>query len=237
MYDNCIQYTEDCGRLTMKKIVQNESLSEKAFNLLKKLIISGELLPDEVLPEEKLAKDLGISRTPIREALMQLAMEGLIVMQKGRPARVATFTIEESLQFIELRRVLEIYNIEKIASIADEKLILELTENVNQQLKAVANDDYQEFLELDREFHLILASRNVNKKIGEMIHQMNNGVNRAFLILSNTVHFSAKDACKEHLNLIKALENKDVVLARNYMIEHMDNVEKRFILYYSEGED
>jgi DNA-binding GntR family transcriptional regulator len=220
----------------MKKIVQNESLSEKAFSLLKKAIISGELLPNEVLPEEKLAKDLGISRTPIREALMQLDMEGLIVMQKGRPARVATFSIEESLQFIELRRVLEIYNIEKIASTADEKLISELKDNVNQQLKAVANDDFQEFIELDREFHLILASKNDNKKIVEMIHQMNNGVNRAFLILSNTVHESAKDACEEHLKLIKALESRDVALARDYMIEHMNNVEKRFILYYSKDE-
>jgi DNA-binding GntR family transcriptional regulator len=237
MYDNCIQYTKGSRRLIMKKITQNISLSEKAFSLLKKAIISGELLPDEVLPEEKLAKDLGISRTPIREALMQLAMEGLVMMQKGRPARVATFTIEESLQFIELRRVLEIYNIEKIASMADEKLISELKENVNQQLKAVANDDYQEFLELDREFHLILASRNDNKKMGEMIHQMNNGVNRAFLILSNTVQSSAKDACEEHLKLIQALESKDVALSSEYMIEHMNNVEKRFVHYYSEGED
>jgi DNA-binding GntR family transcriptional regulator len=220
----------------MKKIVQNESLSEKAFNLLKKAIISGELLPDEVLPEEKLAKDLGISRTPIREALMQLAMEGLIVMQKGRPARVATFTIEESLHFIELRRVLEIYNIEKIATIADEKLISELKDNVDRQMKAVASNDYQDFLELDREFHLILASKNDNKKMGEMIHQMNNGVNRAFLTLSNTIHFSAKDACEEHLKLIMALESNDVALSREHMIEHMNNVERRFVQYYSKEE-
>ena len=221
----------------MKKIVQNESLAVKAYNLLKNAIISGKLLPDEALPEEKLAKELGISRTPIREALMQLAMEGLVILQKGYPSKVATFTMEESLQFIELRRVLEIYNIERIVSTADEKLICELKENANRQMKAVSNDDFQDFIELDREFHLILASRNNNKKIVELIHQMNNGVNRAFLILSNTLHSSAKEACEEHLMLIKALESKDVTLARDCMIEHMKNVEKRFVTYFSKMED
>ncbi|PAV28402.1 GntR family transcriptional regulator [Virgibacillus profundi] len=221
----------------MKKIIQNESLAAQAYNLLKKSIISGEFSSNEELPEEKLAKYLGISRTPIREALMQLSMEGLLVLQKGRPARVATFSVEESLHFIELRRVLEIYNIEKVTLKVEEKLISELKENINQQLKAISKNDYQNFIEFDREFHLILASENENKKIGEMIHQMNNGVNRAFLILSNTLISSAQEAYEEHLRLIKALENKDVTLARESMIEHMDNVEKRFIKNFSKVEN
>lgn len=220
-------------RIRMRKIVQSESLADQAYNLIKKEIISGRLLDNEPLPEEKLAKDLGISRTPLRDALRRLAMEGLIVPQKGKPALVATFTREDSLEFMELRGILEIDNIVKIMSAIDESFIKQLSDNVQEQMEAVKNDNFQQFIELDREFHLLLASKNTNRKFREMIHQMNTGVNRAFLILSNTIPTSAKEACEEHLEIIKALENRDVHLAKKKMVVHLNNVEKRFLSYFS----
>lgn len=221
----------------MKKIIQNVSLADQAYNLLKKAIVSAELAPNEELPEEKLAADLGISRTPLREALKRLAMEGLLVLQKGRPATVATFTKEDSLEYMELRRVLEIYNIEKIMSSSNENLINELKVNLKHQLEAVSNNNYHEFIELDREFHLILASRNGNSKFQDMIHQMNTGVNRAFLLLSNTLHVSASEAYEEHLRLTEALESNDVSLAKEVMSEHLQNVEIRFLSYFHKEEN
>ncbi|MBS4193074.1 GntR family transcriptional regulator [Bacillus sp. FJAT-49705] len=221
----------------MKKITQNVSLADQAYNLLKKAITSAELAPEEELPEERLATDLGISRTPLREALRRLAMEGLIVLQKGRPAIVATFTKEDSLEYMELRRVLEIHNIGKIISKSDEDLLSELKKNLTRQLEAISNNNYHEFIELDREFHLILASRNGNKKFKEMIHQMNTGVNRAFLVLSNTLHVSAYDAYQEHVKLTEALEAKNVSSAKEKMLEHLQNVEKRFLSYFQKEEN
>lgn len=221
----------------MRKIVQNESLAEQAYNLIKKEIITGRLGDNEPLPEEKLAKELGISRTPLREALRKLAMEGLVVPQKGKPARVATFTREDSLEYMEIRSILEIDNIVKIISSIDEPFIDQLKENVEKQLQAVGKDDFQTFIELDREFHLLLASKNNNKKYREMIHQMNTGVNRAFLILSNTIPTSAKEACQEHIEIIEALESKDVQLAKKKMIVHLTNVEKRFLNYFNKDNE
>lgn len=221
----------------MRKIAQNVSLADQAYNLLKKAIISAELAPEEELPEEKLANDLGISRTPLREALRRLAMEGLIVLQKGRPAIVATFTKEDSLEYMELRRVLEIYNIEKIAASLEEDVINELRGNLALQLEAVSNNDFHVFIELDREFHLILASRNSNSKFTEMIHQMNTGINRAFLVLSNTLPVSASEAYEEHVKITDALEAKDVSLAKEKMLEHMQNIENRFLYYFQREEN
>lgn len=220
-------------RVTLRKIVQNESLAEQAYNLIKKEIISGRLKDNEPLPEEKLAKELGISRTPLREALRKLGMEGLVVAQKGKPAIVATFTREDSLEFMEIRSILEIDNIVKIISTVDHLFIDELKENVEKQLQAVREDDFPTFLELDREFHLLLASKNNNKKYREMIHQMNTGVNRAFLILSNTITASANEACQEHIEIVEALKSKDVHLAKKKMTVHLTNVEKRFLNYFN----
>ncbi|KAB2332082.1 GntR family transcriptional regulator [Cytobacillus depressus] len=220
----------------MKKLIQNVSLADQAYNLLKKAIVSAELAPKEELPEEKLAADLGISRTPLREALKRLAMEGLIVLQKGRPATVATFTKEDSLEYMELRKVLEIFNIEKIMPIVDETLIEELKDNLKFQQEAVENNHYHDFIEYDREFHLILASRNNNTKYQEMIHHMNTGVNRAFLLLSTTLKVSAYEAYEEHVKFIEALELKDVALAKEKMYEHFQNVEKRFLSLFRNEE-
>jgi DNA-binding GntR family transcriptional regulator len=220
----------------LKKIIQNISLADQAYNLLKEAIVSAELAPQEELPEEKLASDLGISRTPLREALRRLAMEGLVVLQKGRPAIVATFTKEDSLEYMELRRVLEVYNVEKIAATVEEDLINELRGNLALQLEAVTNNNYHVFIELDREFHLILASRNQNSKFTEMIHQMNTGVNRAFLVLSNTLPMSAQEAYEEHVQITDALSAKNVPLAKDIMLKHMKKVEERF-LRYLQGEE
>lgn len=218
----------------MKIIKKNETLADKAYTALKEAITKGELLENQVLPEEKFAKKLGISRTPLRDALNKLAQEGLVVQEIGKPAIVAGFSKAESLESMELRTLLEVNNIEKIIHKVNQGFINELKENVNDQLLAIDNDKYDEFIELDRDFHLLLASKNSNSVYRELILKMNTSVNRAFLILSNTVPQSAKDAYFEHLKIIDALEKKDVSLAKKEMIVHMNNVEERFLTYYAE---
>lgn len=216
----------------MEKIKQSGTLADQAYKIIKKAIINGKLKENELLPEEKLAKNLGISRTPLRDALNRLSVEGLVVQQTGRPARVASFTKEKSLEYLELRSLLEVYNIEKTISKFDDGLIKKLKENLDEQMAAFERGNYHDFIELDREFHLLLASRNNNSELKETIHRLNTGINRAFLILSSTLPASAKDAYHEHKEIVEALEDQDVVLARNKMIVHLNNVEKRFLAYY-----
>lgn len=213
----------------MKRIRQSESLADQAYNVLKEAILNGKMQDEEPLPEEKLAKDLGISRTPLRDALGRLTAEGLIIQRKGAPAIVASFTRERSLEYMEIRSLLEVYNIEKIITKIDDTVFQKLQDNLASQLAAIEKGTYKDFIEQDREFHLLLASINLNHELRDMIHRMNTGVNRAFIILSKTVPQSAKVAYEEHLELFEALKQRDVVLAKNKMIVHLNNVEKRFL--------
>ncbi|MCG7334898.1 GntR family transcriptional regulator [Sporosarcina sp. ACRSM] len=221
----------------MEKVIKPTSLAEQAYSLLKQSIISGKLAPKTELTEERLANDLGVSRTPLREAIRKLAMEGLIDLNKGKPATVATFTKEDSLDYLELRRVLEIYNIENIVLNDDGQLIKELENNLKEQMKAISSNDFQDFMNYDREFHLILASQNKNRKIKQLIHQMNTGINRAFLILSNTVEMSAIEAYHEHLRIIEAIKSKDLELSKREMMMHLKKVEDRFLIYFKREEE
>ncbi|AXI00193.1 GntR family transcriptional regulator [Sporosarcina sp. PTS2304] len=217
----------------MKIIRPSETLADQAYNLLKKAIITGELKDEEALPEESLSKNLGISRTPLRDALNRLAAEGLVIQMKGRPAIVASFTKENSLEFMEIRSILEVHSIEKVVAHVNTEFIATLVENLSEQSDAINRDNYQDFIELDREFHILLASLNNNAELKKMIERINTGVNRAFLILSSTVPQSAKDAYQEHIEIVEALKKKDVRLSKNKMVVHLDNVEKRFMRYYS----
>ena len=231
-YNVCIQYTGKVKK--MKKIKLGATLADQAYEYLKEAIVHGKLKDGEHLPEEKIAEELGISRTPLRDALGRLAVEGLVILERGRPAQVSSFTKERSLEYLELRGLLEVYNIEKIISKVDDDFIEQLEENVAAQLEAIKQNNFHQFMDLDREFHLLLAAKNDNQELKNIIHRMNTGTNRAFLILSKTVPQSAEGAYEEHIEIIKALKNKDVVLARSKMVVHMNNVEKRFLDYYNE---
>ncbi|MFJ7970376.1 GntR family transcriptional regulator [Psychrobacillus sp. NPDC096389] len=220
----------------MKKIMQKESLADQAFNSIKDAIIAGKLAQQEELPEEKLATDLGISRTPIREALKRLAAEGLVQMNKAKPATVATFTKDNALHYMEIRKLLEIHNIEKNADRLSDQVLYELNKNLEGQLEAIESNQYNTFMDYDRAFHLQLANIGDNVKLADLISQMNTGVNRAFLFLSNTLPVSAKDAYMEHVKIVQALQKQEKELAKQLMILHLENVERRFLNYYT-GEE
>lgn len=182
----------------MKKIKKPQSLADQAYNLIRKDILTGTLAPKEELREEKLAMELGISRTPLREAIRRLATDGLVVLTTGKPASVSSFTKEDALHQMEVRKLLETYNIEQVTRFVTPTFINTLKDNLKLQKRAADKNDFHEFIELDRDFHLILANQNPNTKLREMIHTINTGVNRAFLILANTYPISAMEASGEH---------------------------------------
>ena len=216
------------------KIIKNSTLADQAYDALKEAITKGTLKEKETLPEERIAKMLGISRTPLRDALNRLSAEGLIVQETGKPAVVAGFNELSAIETLEVRGLLEVNNIEKIIFKIDDAFMNELKSNVEQQLVAIEKNKYDQFVDLDQEFHLALASKNSNSLYKDLVLKLNTNVNRSFLILSNSLPRSAKDAYEEHLDIIAALEKRDVTLAKNKMIIHMNNVEKRILKFYAE---
>ncbi|HLR23458.1 MAG TPA: GntR family transcriptional regulator [Pseudogracilibacillus sp.] len=215
----------------MKKVEPKKSLSEQTYNIIKESITSGNLSDGESLPEEKLAKKLGVSRTPLRDALNRLAAEGLVVQKQGAPSEVAGFSKERSLEYMELRKLLEVYNIEKIIGSVTEDVINELEKNLEDQLLAIKQGTYNDFIDQDRQFHLLLASVNQNSELRKVIHRMNTGVNRAFILLSKTVVQSAEEAYDEHLEIFEVIKEKDIETAKVKMNVHLDNVKERFLRY------
>ncbi|SDK95377.1 GntR family transcriptional regulator [Lacicoccus qingdaonensis] len=221
----------------MKTIQTKVSLSEQAFHILKEEIATGKLKVGDALPEEKISAQLGISRTPLRDALAKLENEGLIRTRSGKPSVVSGFSKEDSLNHMEMRRILEVENLERIIHKMDEGNLESLNENIYRQERAVKDGRHQLYLELDSEFHMLLTESNDNRLFREMITRLSTGVDRAFLTLSNTIEVSLEDALTEHKEILDALTVKDLSLAKEALLQHLNNVEERFLKFYDKGEN
>ena len=221
----------------MKTIQTKISLAEQAFNILKEEIATGKLKVGDPLPEEKISAKLGISRTPLRDTLVKLENEGLIRTRNGKPAVVSGFSKEDSLNHLDMRRILEIENLERIIHKMDKETLKKLNENISRQDQAVKNGHHQLYLELDSEFHILLTETNDNRLFHEMIERLSTGVDRAFLTLSNTIEVSLEDSFTEHKEILDALSVKDLSLAKEALLRHLANIEKRFLKFYDNEEN
>src|SRR5699024_6560585 len=148
-------------------------------------------------------------RTPLRDALNRLAAEGLVVQKQGAPSEVAGFSKERSLEYTELRKLLEVYNIEKIIGSVTEDVINELEKNLEDQLLSIKPLSYNDFTEQHHHFPLLSASVNQISHLRKLIHRMNTVVNRAFILLPNTVVRSAEEAHDVLLEIFELIKEKD----------------------------
>lgn len=220
----------------MEKIIKQATLADQAYEYIKKMIITGKLKPGQELPEEKLALELGISRTPLREALKRLAVDALIELRKPKPAVVAAFTHQDVIEIMELRRLLEIHGLENLSKADQQPAINDMKKNMDKQLQAVQAKQVVEFMDLDQEFHSFLYQYHSNNRLKEMIRGINSGGSRAFLLLSDTAADSAKKAYEEHLAIFQAIEEGDPSKAKQQLAIHLDNIESRLLKYITQEE-
>ncbi|WP_223634168.1 GntR family transcriptional regulator [Planococcus sp. 4-30] len=220
----------------MEKIIKQATLADQAYEYIKKMIITGKLKPGQELPEEKLALELGISRTPLREAMKRLAVDALIELRKPRPAIVAAFTFQDVKEIMELRRLLEIYGLENLSKADQQPVMQVMKKNIKRQFQAVKTQNVVEFMDLDQEFHSFLYQNHGNNRLKEMIKGINSGGSRAFLLLSDTAADSAKKAYGEHLSIIQAIEEGDMGKAKQQLAIHLDNIENRLLKYITQEE-
>jgi len=217
----------------LKNISHSETLADRAYREIKRAIIQSKFLPGEPLPEETIASMLGISRTPLRNAITRLALDGLVEIEKGKIARVAVITEKDCKDFLKLRQVLEVLSAKEAVPYVTEDFIKTLEEMMVKQKEAIADQDFYRYIELDVLFHEAIARHTQNQKLLNFIQQINNQLHR-YLILSGTLEDSVDEANLEHVEIIKAFKIGDANKAGETMQKHIENVEKRMRLIKGE---
>ncbi|MGD1817834.1 MAG: GntR family transcriptional regulator [Pleomorphochaeta sp.] len=192
-----------------------EDLTTKAYKKIKDMIISGELKPGEKLNQEKLAKQLGISRTPLLQALRRLSSEQLTQTIPRRGSRVKIFTKEDLLSIFEIRGKLEPYICELSAKFITEEQIEELKENIENMKLSIGEDNKIKFKTLDNQFHSIIIKSSKDNIISDILNKY------IPLMYSIDILKPMEKILEDHKNILDLLISKDSFSASQLMHYHI----------------
>lgn len=196
-------------------------LREVAYDRIKDAVQNANLAPGEPLSEVQLSKMLGISRTPIREALHQLAKEGLLEVTPGRGVVVAARSFSDLIDVLHLRLLLEPEMARLAAEAAEESQILTLDEAVTRMEQAVKDDDYDTWTRADRIFHEVMHQACPNKLLGETVILMRSRVHHLASTDTRRSPSRMTDCTMEHRAVVDAIANRNSEAAEQAMRDHI----------------
>lgn len=199
-------------------------LRELVLEALREAILNGTLQPRERLMEIQLAEELGVSRTPIREALRKLELEGFIIMIPRKGAYVADFSLRDLEDTFEVRKSLEGLAAELCAERATEEEIVEMEQLLQQKAIAIENNDMAQLLEVDTAFHEILYRASRNERLRTIISNLREQIER-FRIASLQYPGRMKRSLEEHRAILAAIRARDGKIANHLAQDHIENVE------------
>jgi DNA-binding GntR family transcriptional regulator len=184
-------------------------------------IVSGELRPGQTLHESDLTKQFGASRSPIREALVQLEQEGLVITIPKKGSVITTIDKGQLRQALFIRSSLEATNIELLAQNISDLQMRTIKDNIERQRTALLNDDYTEMYESMDEFHLLLCDFNQLPRIWEIIRREKIPLDRLHAL--NQPHSPRMATLfNQHIEIVKALEEKDSEKCSTLIRMHAD---------------
>ena len=202
------------------KINEYLPLRDIVFQNLRNAIITGELQPGERLMETQLGEKLGVSRTPIREAIRKLELEGLVVMVPRKGAQVAQFTEKDIQDVLEVRAALDALAAKIACKRMDDRTFLKLQLAIAEYSYAAKNKELQTMIEKDVAFHDIIIEATQNDKLIQIFNNLKEQVNRyRITYLKNTE--DSETVVAEHTAILEALKNKDEEMASNLASKHI----------------
>lgn len=198
----------------------NENGRDYAMRMIKDNIVSLELEPGMAISDRELAAEMGLSRTPVREALLDLAKAKVVDIYPQRGSKIALidYSLVEEAQFV--RSVLEIAVVELACSMADEKAVRDLAENISLQDFYLKHQTPEKMLELDDAFHRLLF-----QAAGKMqAYEMMKSITIHFDRVRNMSVFAVKEQkwIEDHRQIFEAVKLRDADTAKDCMGKHLN---------------
>lgn len=195
-----------------------------AYDRIKEYILEGRLDQESRLTESMLSEQLGISRSPIREALNSLATEHLIKIEPRRGASLRKFSVQETSDLYDVRKLLEVYAVQT-AEVTPE-LLANLENSIERSASLLAANRKREFIEEDMRFHGAIANATGNRPLASVLENIQD---RIWLCRCKTYNLSSSTAPKAHRAIVNALKRGDRKEAKKAMGDHIDYVRQQLI--------
>lgn len=210
-----------------------QPLREMVFNVLMEAIISGQLPPGERLMEVQLAEEMGVSRTPVREAIRRLELEGFVVMIPRKGAYVAGLSIKDIVNIFEIRTALE----QLAVSLAAERMTpddLETLERMVVELsESVQDADVDSWAEMDKRFHRLICEYSRNERLIQMMENIIEQINR-YRVISLSDAEVRHHTVAEHKRIVEAMAERDIPAAQKAAADHLNNTQTSLIVLLQE---
>ena len=205
-----------------------DNLTQRIADSITTAIVERRLMPGTKLAEQRIADIFKVSRTLVRQALMQLSRDHLITLEPARGARVAEPGIEEAKQVFETRNMLEAAMIKRAAAELTDAQIAELRAHLKAEAQALQRTDVSGRTRLLADFHVVIAQMLGNAVLARMLGDL---VSRCSLIalMYQSAH-SAEHSASEHVAIVDALARRDARAAVKLMQAHLHNVERNLRL-------
>jgi DNA-binding GntR family transcriptional regulator len=201
------------------------SLAKTVSGQIRGQILDGKLRPGERLVEDKLSVELGVSRVPVREALLGLAMEGLVRLEPRRGATVAEITPEIVAELVEVRALLEGLNARLAARRHDPEIVASLRATLARGNAAATTGSPDQLARLNAEFHERLAEASRNSVLSEVMRGLRERTSLAFAINGRA---RALEDWQEHAGILAAVIEGDEELAALLATRHVHNAAAAF---------
>ncbi|WP_343213128.1 GntR family transcriptional regulator [Fusibacter paucivorans] len=198
-------------------------LGEVVFEYLRNAILSGELKPGERLMEVTIADQLGVSRTPVREAIRKLEKENFVIMIPRKGAYVADLTKKDILEVLEIRKELEGF----AAALAAERMNDTEREKLGRVIEdfndGMINMDKKRMIDCDNEFHSLIFYASKNQRLINIIFDLHDQFQRFRLVYFNEFN-NFHEIQMSHGRIFEALLLNDPKMARKEAEEHVENI-------------
>ena len=202
---------------------QEQSLGSQIFNRIRDDILSGNYTTGEELKEATLGKQLGVSRTPVREALRQLDLEGLVEIAPNRGAKVIGISRKDVEDIYHMRARLEGLAARKAAEQIKEEELAELEEVILLSEFHVKKPESKQMVRLDGRFHEIMYRASGSRMLEHVLTDFLHYVKMARSHFVKTEH-RAQESVKEHKRILEAIRQRDGDLAEQLANEHIQHV-------------
>jgi len=213
------------GKVQKPKSRRPDSLRHKAYVAIKHQIITCELKPGEVLSEAILSDRLEIGRTPVRQAIDHLVIDGLIEVLPRKGIVVRPISLDEIVHVNEVRLINEAHSVRRAAERATDAEVALLQDNLARMQEATQNNAFEDLMLLDREFHALLSNGARNPILSELLRNLHERSLRLWFISlrANDQHMRV---CEQHAAIIEAVRDRNPDAAEGVMRAHIESFMK-----------
>lgn len=204
----------------------------EVYESLKNKIIKGEYSPSENLREQDLSNQYNVSRNTIKKCLLLLEKEGLVVIELNKGAKVRSYSLEEVLEYLDLRACLEGFIIRRAVPAFTEEQISKLEEILMTMKNHYNNNELIQYSQYNLVFHQMIYDACTNRTAVDLAINLKNQM-RKYNTKTILIPGRSTQSYDEHYAILQAIKHRDAELGEALMLRHINNVRKVFEENYS----